>query len=260
MLHRLALCLFIAAAACSNQHAPHRSTSSAPLAQPHFDDADPHDWTNGAPGNHPVHGVDLSKFQTQVDWQTARVNGVSFAFIKATEGGDAVDPMFATHWRNAAAAGVPSGAYHFFYHCRPAIEQARWFIAHVPANPGALPPVLDMEWTPRSPTCRQRRNATTLRAEAEIFLNALQAHYGQRPILYTPIDFFEDNQLWQMRGTEFWLRSTASHPSDLYNGQPWRFWQYSSTGRVPGITGNVDLNTFAGSATAWADWLAARRL
>lgn len=232
------------------------SQASFPVAAANFTDADPHDWQRGGPARHSVHGIDLSRFQTLVDWPVARSNGVNFAFIKATEGGDQVDPMFATHWRDARRAGVPRGAYHFFYHCRPAIEQARWFITHVPREAGALPPVLDMEWTPLSPSCRTRRDAATIRAEALVFLDTVERHYGQRPIFYTAIDFFEDNALWKMPGTQFWLRATAAHPSDLYGGQTWDFWQYSSTGKVPGIKGKVDLNTFAGSTSQWNAWLA----
>lgn len=256
---RALLILALALAACAPRAAPvlHSATSSAPRPA-NFADSDAQDFGRVSPADHPVHGIDLSKFQTAVDWPTARANGVNFAFIKATEGGDAADPLFRAHWQGAAAAGVPRGAYHFFYHCRPAIEQARWFIAHVPREAGALPPVLDMEWTPTSPTCRTRHSADHIRSEAHIFLNALAAHYGQRPILYTAIDFFEDNQLWRLQGTEFWLRSVAAHPHDLYGGQAWSFWQYSSTGRIDGIKGNVDLNTFAGSHAAWANWLSAR--
>ena len=91
-----------------------------------FADADPTNWPGRSPDRYPVHGIDLSRFQSSIDWPTARANGVNFAFIKATEGGDLVDPMFDQHWRSAGAAEVKRGAYHFFYHCRPAAEQARW--------------------------------------------------------------------------------------------------------------------------------------
>ena len=252
---RISLLLCLALLACAPR-AHHSSPSQPKVAVANFSDFDPHDWQASSPLTHSVHGIDLSRFQTSVDWSAAQANGVSFVFIKATEGGDQVDPMFATHWRDAGRASVPRGAYHFFYHCRPAIEQARWFIAHVPRSPGALPPVLDMEWTPTSPTCRTRRDAATIRSEAQIFLNALQRHYGQRPIVYTAIDFFEDNALWKLEDTQFWLRSTAAHPGDLYGGQSWSFWQYSSTGHVPGIAGKVDLNVFAGSESQWSQWLA----
>ena len=91
---------------------------------------------------------------------------------------------------------------------------------------------------------------------ARTFVSDLTRHYGKRPILYTTVDFYEENQLWQISGVEFWLRSVKEHPSDRYPGQHWTFWQYSGTGLVPGINGRVDLNTFAGSRAQWQDWLA----
>jgi len=260
MRHILSLALILTLAACGGRTRETTQSTTSPTAPPqraNFDDANPQDFGRIRPQSQPVHGIDLSKFQPAVDWPTARANGVSFAFIKATEGGDQIDPMFRQHWQGAARAGIPRGAYHFFYHCRPAAEQARFFIANVPRSPGALPPVLDMEWTPTSPTCRTRNSPAYIRSEAQIFIAALQAHYGQRPILYTAIDFFEDNQMWRVKGADFWLRSVKAHPSDLYNGQNWTFWQYSGTGKVPGIAGQTDLNVFNGSAQDWQTWLAA---
>ncbi|WP_124086959.1 glycoside hydrolase family 25 protein [Pseudogemmobacter humi] len=238
---------------------PPHSLGASEVTSARFGDAKPVDtWGGKPPQSYAVHGVDLSRWQSGVDWPTARANGVNFAFIKATEGGDRVDPMFEDHWRGAGRAGVRRGAYHFFYHCRPAEEQARWFIRHVPRVPGALPPVLDMEWTPFSPTCTIRRDGATNRREAKIFIDIVARHYGQRPILYTSIDFFEDNEMWKLEGADFWLRAVAKHPQDLYNGHHWLFWQYTSTGLVPGIPGKVDINVYEGSAAQWNAWLAAR--
>jgi lysozyme len=226
---------------------------------PAFGDADPHPWDGRDPAAYPVHGLDVSRWQGEVDWHAARAAGGNFVFIKATEGGDIADPAFARNWHAAAAAGVERGAYHYFYFCRPAGEQARWFIRHVPRTPGALPPVLDLEWTPRSRTCTRRPPPAVVLAEASRFLDILEAHYGQRPIVYTTVDFWRDTGIGRLVGTEFWLRSVAGHPSKVYPGQGWTFWQYSGTGLVPGITGKADLNVFAGPPEAWAAWLARRR-
>ncbi len=236
---------------------PGRGGGPDQVTSPNFGDADPVDHGGKPPKAYPVHGIDVAKYQTGIDWQAARANGVNFAFIKATEGGDRVDEMFRDHWRGAGRAGVRRGAYHFFYHCRPAIEQARWFIRHVPKTAGMLPPVLDMEWTPFSPTCTIRRTPEEIRRDAAIFIRALTAHYGVRPILYTSIDFFEDNQMWRGR-RRFLAARGGQAPADLYDGHPWTFWQYTSTGLVPGIPGKVDINVFAGSEAAWGAWLAAR--
>jgi lysozyme len=152
---------------------------------------------------------------------------------------------------------VPRGAYHFWYHCRSGAEQADWFIRNVPREAGALPPVLDLEW-PRSRNCRHRPDGAHVRREAAVFLNRLEAHYGQRPVVYTTPDFYRDTDLGRLRA-EFWLRAVADHPSNVYPGQDWVFWQYTGTGSIPGIPGKVDINAFRGSPAAWAQWLTARR-
>ncbi|MGL6211987.1 MAG: glycoside hydrolase family 25 protein [Paracoccaceae bacterium] len=245
--------LVLTLTACANRSAP--PPEAPTITAPNFSDSDPHPWDGRSPDAYPVHGIDISRWQPQVDWPTARANGVNFAFIKATEGGDILDPAYKENWAGAARAGVPRGAYHFYYWCRPAAEQARWFIQHVPRSPGALPPVLDMEWTPFSPTCTKRPPAAEVRAEAQVFLTLLERHYGQRPLIYTTPEFFETNQMARLSGYPFWLRSTAAHPGDLY-GHPWTFWQYTGTGLVPGIAGKTDINVFAGNRQAWTDWLA----
>ena len=232
-----------------------RSTSSV-VAAPSFGDADPTDWAGRGPQVHPVHGIDVSKYQGAIDWPTARANGVSFAFIKATEGGDHRDPSFPRYWAEAAAAGIPRGAYHYYYFCSSGAQQAAWFIANVPRGQRALPPVLDLEWT-RSRTCPRRPPPAEVRAQAQAFMAVVQNHYGQRPIVYTTVDFYRDNDLGRLNA-EFWLRSVADHPSATYPGQRWSFWQYTGTGLVPGIDGHVDLNVFAGNAAQWRQWLAAR--
>jgi lysozyme len=228
------------------------------IVRPNFSDSDPHPELVSVTRSHPVHGIDVARFQTSIDWNSARASGVNFAFIKATEGGDRVDEMFRSHWRGADAAGVRRGAYHFFYHCRSPEEQARWFFKQVPRRSGDLPPVIDMEWTPTSPTCTIRRAPEVIRADAKVLIRMFTEHYGTAPILYTTVDFYEDNQMYKLSGVDFWLRSVAAHPSDRYPGQHWAFWQYTSTGQIPGIAGDVDINVFAGNETAWADWLSRR--
>jgi lysozyme len=237
-----------------------QSVSTSSVAAPRFGDTDPVDWPGRSPAAYPVHGIDVARYQGDIDWATARANGVSFAFIKATEGGDRVDAMFADHWSGARAAGVPRGAYHFFYFCTPAEVQAAWFIANVPRERGMLPPVVDLEWNPQSPTCTYRPPPEVVRAEAKTFMDILEAHYGQRPVIYTDPGFFERNELIRFAGEEVWLRSTSAYPTDRYGVAGWTFWQYSATGIVPGVSGEVDLNAFGGSAAEWRAWVAERAL
>ena len=257
-LHLLAaLFLALTLAACGGGGG--RGVSSGSYhggAVPQLGDSRPHVWEGGHPYDHPVHGIDISRWQGQIDWQRVRRSGVSFAFLKATEGGDHSDPEFPTYWRQAGAAGLPRGAYHYYYFCRSGAEQAAWFIRNVPRERNSLPPVLDIEWT-HSRTCPGRPGPEEIRREAMAFMSVLQQHYGQRPIIYTTVDFYRDNNLSSWN-EEFWLRSVAGHPRIVYPGKRWTFWQYTGTGTVPGIGGNVDLNTFAGNVPQWRAWLARR--
>lgn len=254
-----ALCLMLAVlvSACGGPAPQQRPMAPVSQHAPGFGDEKPVDWPGRRPTAYAVHGIDVSRWNTGINWPVAQAAGVSFAFIKATEGGDHLDPEFMAHWQAARRAGVPRGAYHFWYHCRGGAEQAAWFIRHVPREAGALPPVLDLEWT-RSRNCPIRPDGAHVRREAAIFLDLVEAHYGQRPIIYTAPDFYRDTDIGRLRA-EFWLRSVIDHPSAVYPGQGWSFWQYTGTGTITGIPGKVDINAYRGSPADWAGWLARRR-
>ncbi len=203
------------------------------------------------PDDHGIKGIDVSKYQGPIDWATVRASGVSFAYVKATEGGDRVDDRFAENWAAAKAAGVPRGAYHFYYFCRTGAEQAAWFIRNVPADPDALPPVLDMEWNPDSPSCKRRPPVAEIHREMASFLRIVEKHYGKRPMIYTSVDFHRDALVAAFPQHHFWLRSVAGHPSLKYGSRSFAMWQHTATGRVPGISGNVDQNVFVGGSNDW---------
>ena len=255
------ICLITLAACGSGGDSGKPPAAPGVLFAPNFRDADPVDFANLKPSRYAVHGIDAARFQNSINWNVARANGVNFAFLKATEGGDLLDPKFKDHWRGAGRAGVWRGAYHFYYFCTAPEVQAQWFIRNVPRVSRSLPPVLDMEWNPFSPTCATvRPPAREVQRQMRVWLRMVEAHYGQRPIIYTTPRFYEENNLRGFRGYEFWLRTTAKTPREAYPGQPWRFWQYSAIGIIDGISGEVDLNAFNGSRTDWNAWVASRAL
>ena len=120
-----------------------------------------------------------------------------------------------------------------------------------------MPHVLDMEWNHMSPTCKLRPPAATVQKEMRIWLDAVEKHYGKRPIIYTSIDFYRDNRLHQFDGYEWWLRSVSAHPEERYNGERFLFWQYTGTGEIPGVEGDADINVFNGTEAQWRAWLQA---
>jgi lysozyme len=210
----------------------------------------------------PIQGIDVSYWQGDIDWQRAQAAGVRFVFIKATEGGDHLDPKFLDNWHGAKAAGAARGAYHFVYWCRPAHEQALWFMLNVPADPDALPPVLDVEWNSHSKTCPHRIPRDKAIAKIKTLLEAMQAHTGKRPIIYTDLKFHREVLEGEFTDYHFWLRSVAAPPETVYRNRKWAFWQFTTTGRVPGIAGPVDRNSFNGSRGDWErvlNWLQAGR-
>ncbi|MCO5125896.1 MAG: glycoside hydrolase [Rhodobacteraceae bacterium] len=183
---------------------------------------------------------------------------MAFAFIKATEGGDVADPLFDHHWRGAAAPGFRR-APTISTIIAGAVRNRRAGFLDAPPRAGTLPPVLDIEWT-QSRNCPRRPDAETVRSEARAFIDVVTQAWGKRPIIYTTVDFWEQNELWRLGAYPFWLRSVAGHPQDTYGGNHWTFWQYTGTGRVPGVASDVDLNAFAGSEADWQSWLAAATL
>lgn len=220
-----------------------------------FRDAKPINFGKRSPKHLPVHGVDVSRWQGDIDWHKLRSQGANFAYIKATDGGDHLDPMFHKNWREAKEAGLRRGAYHFFYWCRVASQQADWFIRNVPKDPDALPPVIDVEWNHES-SCKRRPSRSAVLEKMQVFMDKLERHYGKRPIIYTPPDFYRDNLQGAFKDYPFWLRSVAAHPSKVYPGRDWVFWQYSGSGLSHGVKGRIDLNVFNGSEEDWWRWLA----
>jgi len=219
-----------------------------------FRDAKPINFGRRKPADYPVHGVDVSRWQGEIDWVKLRSQGANFAYIKATDGGDHIDPMFRENWRGAHAAGLKRGAYHFFYWCRNAASQADWFIRNVPKDPEALPPVIDVEWNHLS-ACKKRPSRAVVLEKMRVFMDRIEAHYGQRPVIYTAPDFYGDNLKNAFPNHPFWLRAVAQHPSKVYPNRDWVFWQYSGSGLSHGVKGKIDLNVFHGSEAEWRRWL-----
>ncbi|TPI28347.1 glycoside hydrolase family 25 protein [Mesorhizobium sp. B3-1-6] len=227
---------------------------AGPVTRYAFRDAKPINFGRSSPRHLAVHGVDVSRWQGNINWQKLRAQGANFAYIKATDGGDHLDPMFMKNWRNADAAGLKRGAYHFFYWCRTAGEQADWFIRNVPKVDGALPPVIDVEWNGDS-SCKRRPSREKVLEKMQVFMDKLERHYGQRPIIYTSPDFYRDNLRGAFQDYPFWLRAVAAHPTKVYPGRRWLFWQYSGSGLSHGVSGRIDLNVFHGDERQWRAWL-----
>jgi lysozyme len=138
--------------------------------------------------------------------------------------------------------------------CSLASEQARWFAAKIPNDPDALPPVLDLEWNNHS-KCRNRHSREDILEKVRVMLAAMEAHTGKLPIIYTDINFHRDILAGEQFDNAFWLRSTASEPHHKYHRRDWTFWQWTQTGTMSGVRGEVDRNAFYGDESEWVVFL-----
>ena len=198
-------------------------------------------WIPNAPSRakYTVRGIDVSHHQGNIDWARVKSSGIQFAYIKATEGAEFKDGEFIRNWNAAAAADLKHGAYHFFHLEISGEKQAANFIATVPDDANALPPVIDLEFSGHN---KDRRPATeAFLRDLSSFWDAIVSRYRKIPVVYTASDF-QKQYLAQMPVERLWIREIVTSPPPS-----WTIWQFSSRGRVHGVPGFVDLNVFNGT-------------
>jgi GH25 family lysozyme M1 (1,4-beta-N-acetylmuramidase) len=195
-------------------------------------------------------GIDVSYYQGAINWTAVKNAGVKFAFIRLSDGDVFQDPKFAANWNGAKQAGIVRGAYQFFRPNQSVTAQADKMIAAIGTyQPGDLPPVIDVEAT-------GGLGPSAVASRVRTWVDRVKGALGVDPIVYTGKYFWRD----QVGGpTSFatnplWIAQYTSLCPDLpAPWQRWTFWQYTDSGSVSGISGNVDMNRFNGSV---ADLLA----
>lgn len=184
------------------------------------------------------YGIDVSSHQGSIDWGRVADDGIEFAYVKATEGGDFVDERFGANWEGAAAAGLDRGAYHFFTLCTAGDVQARHFLAVAPPEDDALPPAVDLEL---AGNCAARPPERAVEAELNRFLLLVEAAWGAETVLYVGEDFEERYPGRSDLDRPLWLRRFLLRPSE-----DWWIWQLHGRARVDGVEGGVDLDVMRG--------------
>jgi GH25 family lysozyme M1 (1,4-beta-N-acetylmuramidase) len=190
-------------------------------------------------------GIDVSYYQGTIDWARVKSDGIEFAFIRVSDGEVFRDPKFSSNWTNAKAAGVIRGAYQFFRPAQNVAMQADIMIKAVGTyQPGDLPPVIDVE-------ADGGLAPATVASKVREWVDLVKTGTGVAPIIYTGKYFWRD-EVGGPRTFEtnaLWIAQYTSKCPDLPSPWTrWTFWQHSDRGRVAGITGNVDLDNFNGTA------------
>jgi lysozyme len=185
-------------------------------------------------GQGETYGVDVSHHQGVIDWDGVATDGITFAYIKATEGGDFGDTRFDENWAGAANAGIRRGAYHFFTLCTRGVAQAEWFVSTAAPEPDALPPAVDLEL---AGNCSARPDPEEVYRELDAFLEIVEDAWGQPTVLYVGADWEGAYPVQQRLDRPLWLHRFLVPPD-----AEWWIWQLHGYAHVEGIDGNADIN------------------
>ena len=198
-------------------------------------------------------GVDIYHGDGTITWTQVVAAPKQFAWAKATEGINYVDPTYVTNMTNGLAAGIAIAGYHFAHpELNAASAEASYFlnVAQSYIKTCALPPVLDFETT-------GSLTGAQLTTWAAAWCNAVQTATGIVPIIYT------SGSIASSLGSAvtpfpLWIAnpatSSTSPPTNIVIWSTLAFKQYSWTGTCPGIPGSsgaVDLDVFNGDMTAF---------
>lgn len=194
----------------------------------------------------PVRGVDVSSYQKSIDWEGISQEGYYFAYIKATEGSNHIDPEFQDNWEKARKAGLTVGAYHFLSFDSKGEKQADNFIEQVDKSRRSLPPAVDLEMYgdyEQNPPSQEKVDAVL-----QPLLEKLEKKYDKEPIIYTTPYLYEQYISGKYENVRIWV-SDPDMADQLPDGKDWTFCQYSSEGSSSNVEGtdSLDLNYYQGN-------------
>ncbi len=187
-------------------------------------------------------GLDVSEYQGKIRWTYVdtleQKYPLHFVFIRATVGKDRKDRQFNKNWLGAKENKMIRGAYHYYRPNENSMEQAELFIKTVTLQKGDLPPVLDIEKLPKN------QSIENLKLGLKRWLNAVESHYGVKPIIYTGERYYDDFLKEEFSDYLFWIANYNFYREEI--AEDWLFWQFTEKASVPGIKGNVDINIYNG--------------
>ncbi|RPD55963.1 glycoside hydrolase family 25 protein [Lentinus tigrinus ALCF2SS1-7] len=194
-------------------------------------------------------GVDISHYQGTVNFNTLKANGLSFVYIKATEGTTYQDPNFSANYVGATNAGLIRGGYHFAHpDSSSGATQANYFLAHGggwSSDGITLPGALDIEYNPSGAEC-YGLSASAMVSWIKDFSNTYHSKTGVYPVIYTTTDWWTTctgNSASFASTNPLWIARYSSSIGTLPAGWAYTtFWQYADSGPNPG-----DQDEFNGS-------------
>lgn len=187
-----------------------------------------------------LRGIDVSKWQGNINWKKVSVSGVDFVMIRSSFGSEHTDEMLDKNVKGCEEYGIPYGFYHYTYATTPAEarREAKYFLKQIKGYNPEYPIVLDIEESFYKEMSRKQVTDIIV-AFMEVVENA--GYYG---MVYNSPNFIKAciNEK-TLKKYDIWIACWGDEDrlAALYDGH-YGIWQYSSTGRVNGINGDVDLD------------------
>ena len=192
-------------------------------------------------------GVDVSTYQQEIDWQAVAADGIDFAILRLgyrgyTEGGLFLDQTFAPNLRGALDAGLDVGVYFFSQAITPqeAEAEAAFILEAIQGYEIAYPIAFD--WEPIAPGNEARTDLLdndTLTQCANAFCAKIREAGYQPAVYFNQSLGYLRYDLRELTEYDLWLAEYDSKPDFYYH---FDLWQYTHTGQVAGIQGDVDLD------------------
>ena len=189
-------------------------------------------------------GIDVSKWNGNIDWNAVKNSGVSYAIIRcgyrgSTTGALIEDPMFRTNINGAKKAGIKVGVYFFTQATNEveAVEEASMVLSLLSGHSLNYPVFLDVEGSNgRGDAIDAGTRTAVIRAFCQTIQNS-----GYKAGVYANKTWYESKMdVNALTGYKIWLAQYAATPT--YGKTRYDMWQYSSKGSIAGISGNVDMN------------------
>jgi glucan-binding YG repeat protein len=178
-------------------------------------------------------GIDVSKYQGAINWAAVAQSGVKFAFIKVGSLKSGIDPYFYYNMIAAQAVGIKTGVYIYSYatSVEEVAVEAQFVLAALQNVTVSYPVAWDIE-----DEVQKNLSPDTLALMANTFCALIEAE-GYYPMVYANKNWFTTKI-----GTVYYEKWAAQWNSSKCEVPGFTIWQYSSTGRIAGINGNVDLS------------------
>ncbi len=198
-------------------------------------------------------GIDVSNHNGRVDFDAVKKDKRDFAFVLASDGESFTSDLFKNQYGGAGKAGLIRGAYHFGRPDGSATKQADHFLSTVDytTDGKSLPPVLDLEANPNGSTCYGLDHGQ-MKQWVEEFVGEVKDKTKRDAIIYTRSGFWRQctGNSKAFAGNPLWIAEWGvDEPSTIGGWKSYTFWQYSNSGKVNGVDGQVDVNRFNGSTT-----------